>query len=434
MSVQPLKWVGFLVMLLAGCRSSDAVLSRKAFGTVYDTANEAQVTSGKLLPLLESWRDDAPVYAEPVAICSWEDGVSQWEIFFATNRASLGVSESDQREHFGNQPLTHAVYGRSEVTIPRRSRGVDAPTQPSKFVQLTGGSSQSASPEVLSTIDTALQISEADFVAGVRAQVERSRQRDVLIFVHGFNVDFDSSLSRAAQIALDMPFNGSVVAYSWPSQGGVQNYAADEPINKNSVAPFQQFLQTMRHGLPEDVKLHIMVHSMGNRIVLDALSKLPKPTGPPPITKLALMAPDVGLHDFQQWAPGVKQQCELVTLYASIHDAALIASKKLHGEQRAGDAHPPVIIEGIETVDCSAIDFTSLMGHSYYAANVDVLADLFMLIKRDQSASKRAHLKERKTADGSYWKWTATAPQDLWTWHFDHLATVATEASDSQLR
>lgn len=414
--------MGLLLIGMSGCRSSDVVIPKKGIGTVYDTAHEKLLTEGKAIPLLEqAWRDDIPVYAEPVAICSWQDGVSQWEVFFATNRSSMGIDETAQRERFDNTPLKQPVYGRAEVTLPRRRRGVDAPTQPSKFAQLLGGSNEPETPEELSTIDSAAQISPEDFVAGVNAQVERSRQRDVLIFVHGFNVDFDSSLVRAAQIALDMPFNGAVVAYSWPSQGGVQNYAADEPINQASVVPFQQFLQTLRTGLPDDVKLHILVHSMGNRIVLQGLADLPTTSEKPPVCKLALMAPDVGLSDFQEWAPRVTQQCEHVTLYASIHDAALIASKKLHGEQRAGDAHPPVIIEGIETVDCSAIDISSLMGHSYYAANVDVLADLFMLIKRDQSAEKRAHLKERKTSAGRYWKWTATAPHDLWTWHFDHL-------------
>jgi len=415
-------WIGLLLVVVSGCRASETVIPQKGMGIVYDTAHEKLLNDGPAIPLLEqAWRDEIPVYAEPVAICSWQDGVSQWEVFFATNRSSLGIADSDQREYFGNVPLKQPVYGRAEVTLPRRRRGVDAPTQPSKFAKLLGGSDAAEIPEELSTIDSAAQISTEEFVAGVSAQVERSRQRDVLIFVHGFNVDFDSSLVRAAQIALDMPFNGAVVAYSWPSQGGVQNYSADEPVNKASVAPFQQFVQDLRTGLPRDVKLHIMVHSMGNRIVLEGLAGLPPSDDGPPICKLALMAPDVGLSDFQKWAPGVTRQCEHVTLYASIHDAALIASKKLHGEQRAGDAHPPVIVDGVETVDCSAIDFTSLMGHSYYAANVDVLADVFMLIKKDQPAAKRAHLKEKSTSAGTYWMWTATAPHDLWTWHFDYL-------------
>lgn len=427
MSAAWMRWIALCLMGtiglmgVAGCRSSDVVIPKKGIGTVYDTAHEKTLAKENHHPLLDVWKDDIPVYAEPVAICGWEDGVSQWEIFFATNRSSMGFDEIEGREHFGNMPQKRPVYGRAEVTLPRRMRGVDAPTQPSRFAQLLGGSQEETAPEALSTIDSAVSISDEEFLAGVRAQVERSRQKDVLIFVHGFNVDFDSSLARAAQIALDMPFNGAVVAYSWPSQGGVQNYAIDEPINEASVQPFQEFLAKLRDGLSDEVKLHVMVHSMGNRIVLQSLADWPATSKQPPVCKLALLAPDVGLNDFKAWAPKAVKQCQHVTLYASIHDAALIASKSLHGEQRAGDANPPIILAGIETVDCSAIDFTSLMGHSYYAANVDVLADLFMYLKRDKLASQRPHLKEKKTSDGRYWKWTATAPHDLWTWHFDDL-------------
>ncbi|OYW18285.1 MAG: hypothetical protein B7Z55_10910, partial [Planctomycetales bacterium 12-60-4] len=237
-------------------------------------------------------------------------------------------------------------------------------------------------------------------------------------------VSFDDAVVRAAQVALDMPFNGAVVAYSWPSQGGIQNYGKDEPINFDSVPPFLEFLTMLRTGLDDEARIHILVHSMGNRIVLRGLSEWQIDRGTPPIDNLALLAPDVGLSDFQAWGPRAAACCRRVTLYASIHDAALIASKGLHAEQRAGDAHPPVIVRGIETVDCSAVDATSFLGHGYYSANIDVLADLFMLIKRNRSAAERPHLREKTTSEGSYWKWTSAAPHDLWTLHFDYLASL----------
>jgi esterase/lipase superfamily enzyme len=125
------------------------------------------------------------------------------------------------------------------------------------------------------------------------------------------------------------------------------------------------------------------------------------------------------LSDFRDWGPAAVTRCRRVTLYTSQHDAALIASKGLHAEQRVGDAFPPVLLEGIETIDCSAIDATSFLGHGYYGSNIDVLADLFMLLKRDRTASQRSHLQPKATPEGTYWRWTATAPHDLWTWHFE---------------
>jgi hypothetical protein len=50
----------------------------------------------------------------------------------------------------------------------------------------------------------------------------------------------------------------------------------------------------------------------------------------------------------------------LFPLYASSEDLALVASKSVHGAQRAGDSGPGlVLVPGIETIDATGID-TSL--------------------------------------------------------------------------
>lgn len=431
--------VCFCMLLLTplGCRNSEFVTQARQVGTIYDTANEKLLFREDTPALLKSWEDDAPIYAEPVAVVAWSEGISTWEVFYATNRELEPIPNPDVRARYGNRLAQQPNYGRAEVTLPKRRRGVDVPHEPSSSLLPFGSRKEPESNTIdLSTIDEVQPLSAEDFLDGVRQQVAASRQRDVLLFVHGFNVSFDACVVRAAQIALDMPFNGAVLAYSWPSQGGVQNYAADEPINAASVVPFQEFLTQLRSGLDPEVRIHILVHSMGNRIVMQGLANwtYPVASGQTPIDNLALMAPDVGLSDFRANASGVVQRCRRVTLYASVHDAALIASKSLHREQRAGDAHPPVICPGIETIDCSAVDITSLMGHSYYSANVAVLSDLFQLIKRDRPAAERPHLKVKKTSDGVCWRWTTSSPQDLWTWHFEHLTPEVTRQAQHTLR
>jgi esterase/lipase superfamily enzyme len=412
-----------LILGLFACRTSDVVMPRGRMGTVYDTAYETTFQDQNAPALLASWKEDAPLYDEPVAIVGWEDGVSTWNVFFATNRDVTLIP--DGRAAIGSRCLAQPSYGRVQVTLPKRRRGEDAAVTPPKPLPAwLGGPKEppTVDPATLARVDAVTGTPWETFLAGVNDQVARSRQQDVLIFVHGFNVKFDDAVARAAQIALDMPFNGAVLAYSWPSQGGVHYYGVDEDLNAASVAPFREFLTQLRAGLPSDARIHILVHSMGNRIVLKALGEdWPSNVSSQPIDQLLLLAPDVGVSDFRRLAPQVAERCRRITLYASLHDAALIASKSLHDEQRAGDAHPPVIVPGVETVDCSAIDITSFLGHGYYSANVDVLADLFEVIKRDRSAEERAHLKSKSTKDGVYWRWEFNAPHDLWTWHFDDL-------------
>lgn len=412
--------------VVAGCRGARLpVLDRTAVGIVYDTAHEAELKSGKSPALLsEAWGRYVDTLAEPAAIVGWNDGVSTWEVFFATNRGRE-LGSSDDRAEFGNEVRTAPQYGRAEVTLPKRGRGVDPALAPSRNRFMPVAFTKPRAPDEVVQFGTVEAQAPDTFLRGVNAQIERSRQKDLLVFVHGFNVGFDAAVVRAAQVALDVPFNGAIVAYSWPSQGGVQNYGSDEPINLASVGPFTEFLETLLGGVPPETRVSVLVHSMGNRIVMQGINRLS------PDARLAhviLCAPDVGLSDFREWAPGVASRCERVTLYASENDSALIASKSLHAEQRAGDAHPPVLVAGVETVDCSTVDYTSFLGHSYYGANRQVLGDLFLLLKENRPAAKRPHLTKESTGGRDFWVFSGNAPNVLVTWHFDGL-----EARDAAL-
>lgn len=405
-----------VILLLAhfnGCRVPDVpVLKDKRQGIVYDSAMEADLRSGNTPALIQTaYGDYVDTLAEPVAITDWSENSCRWNIFVGTNR---GLWDETVGRTDPNRVLDHPQFGLAEVTIPRkprdRERTLLIPGLPWR---------KNRGDEKPVAAVTSPPMSSEEFLRGVRDQVGRSRQHDLLLFVHGFNVRFDEAVICAAELALNMPFNGAVVTYSWPTQGGVLNYDGDEPINKASVAPFMEFLRTLRAGVPEETRITILVHSMGNRIVMDALHQLPPPRGRKPISQVVFCAPDVGRRDFEVWAPGVLAQSDRVALYSNASDSALIASKGKHAESRAGDAWHPIFVPGIEVVDCSRVDLT-MMGHSYFGQNADVLTDLFMLIKEQRPAEKRPHLERRESETGAvYWAFQHSAPAIYCTWHFD---------------
>jgi esterase/lipase superfamily enzyme len=412
---------------VAGCRVPDPpVLQESKIGVHYDTAYESLARSDSKPALLDGvWDQYVDTLAEPVAITRWDDGVSTWEVFFATNRGLIAATAGTGQERFGNEALAAPQYGRAEVTLPRRKRGETAVTAAtSKRRGLLPVAWSSTPDDEAARFESIRSCAPETFFDGVSRQVVRSRQHDLLLFVHGFNVDFESSLVRTAQLAIDMPFNGAIVAYSWPTQGGTRNYSSDEPVNANSVGPFTEFLQELLGRVPPGTRVHIIVHSMGNRIVMQALNRLPPPgAGPKPIANVCLCAPDVGAADYQAWIGGVARQCRRVTLYANASDGALILSKGLHTETRAGDAEHLPAAEGVEAIDCSRIDLSAL-GHSYFSGNVSVLSDLFSVIKEDQPASARPHLKQVDGPEGhTHWTFDRHPHRILWTWHFDDLPT-----------
>src|SRR5262245_58239898 len=80
------------------------------------------------------------------------------------------------------------------------------------------------------TIDQAV-LTGSEFRKAVAPPAQSSRQgkkHNVLIFVHGYNNNFQESLYRLAQIDADAGFNGIPVLFAWPSQGDVAGYGADK--------------------------------------------------------------------------------------------------------------------------------------------------------------------------------------------------------------
>ena len=94
--------------------------------------------------------------------------------------------------------------------------------------------------------------------------------RDILVFVHGFNTSFDDARSRAAQIVADARFGGVAVLFTWPSRSELFGYVSD----KDSATASRDALQALLHDLgqtPGVGKIHVLAHSMGGWLTMEAL-------------------------------------------------------------------------------------------------------------------------------------------------------------------
>lgn len=230
-----------------------------------------------------------------------------------------------------------------------------------------------------------------DFYDKLAIRVGRSPRKEMLVFVHGYDVNFRDAAIRTAQIAHDLKFEGAPILYSWPSQGELLKYTVDETNAAWTAAHFLNFLRDLRRRSGAD-RIHIIAHSMGNRPVIESLRALSSDPGPgPKLRYVLLMAPDIDADTFEELAANFRRSATQVTLYASSNDRALLASKVVHRYPRAGDAGERIlVIPGVETIDMSAAD-TSFLGHSYYGHR-SVLEDVFYLIRHDLLAKERAGL------------------------------------------
>ncbi len=252
----------------------------------------------------------------------------------------------------------------------------------------------------------ATEPSDADtFVERVRAQLDQGARREALVFVHGYNVTFADAARHAAQIAYDLNFTGVILLYSWASKGGVLDYPADGDAAARAMPYFRTFLTTLltRTGVGD---VHIIAHSMGNRLLTGGLAGLDTtalPEGSGRLGHVVFAAPDVDHDVFRDLLPAALRQARTCTLYVSGRDRALAVASRVSDFPRAGQAGTSVIVApGLDTIDVTALG-TDLLGHSYVGNHTSVLADLHALFRHGHGPEQRYGLARTPHPDGDYW-------------------------------
>jgi esterase/lipase superfamily enzyme len=211
----------------------------------------------------------------------------------------------------------------------------------------------------------------------------REDSDSVLLFIHGYNVTFQDAIFKAAQIAYDANFAGSVVVFSWPSAGQLLKYDYDRDSADFSKGDLLQILRILNGEIGEK-RLYIVAHSLGNQILVGALQQAGLSKVSLSISELVMAAPDVDKYVFMKEALDIKSVAKNMTLYASSADKALLASEKKAWGTRMGyiGENGPNLVEGVEVIDVTAVgDDMFGLDHSTFSGSRAVLDDLGRLIK-----------------------------------------------------
>ncbi|QDU30053.1 hypothetical protein ETAA8_51720 [Anatilimnocola aggregata] len=261
-----------------------------------------------------------------------------------------------------------------------------------------------------------VRLQDQAFYEQLKAQVHQSPERELLVFVHGFNVTFEDAARRTAQMAKDLELRGAPVFFSWPADKYfLLTYGKDETNVGWATPHLKQFLlDIVAHTDAKAVNL--VAHSMGNRALTTALREIDLELRDQArmFNQVVLAAPDIDADDFRDnIAPAIQRTAKQVTLYASANDIALGASRFFHRNARAGDtSRGLVLVAGMHTIDVSAID-GGPWGHSYYGASDPVLRDLHLLFG-SLPPERRTWLKSNELDGQTYWAFrptdTAKAP------------------------
>ena len=164
-----------------------------------------------------------------------------------------------------------------------------------------------------------------------------------LLFVHGFNNTVQSAAYSALHTGSKMDVD-EIIFFSWPSLGVLTGYFDDEAMVERSAEQLEQTLLEVRKCRP---KLHILAHSLGNRLLMFALLRYDArleahntdddPSNDiQPLDQVFFAAADMDKNDFVTAMTVVNNSAVRFTNYASNGDRALAVSSYLHWAPRAG--------------------------------------------------------------------------------------------------
>lgn len=315
------------------------------------------------------------------------------EVHYATHRKPTGSTAPGRFYGSATGPMR---YGRAVVSVPtsREIGSLPKPsiwslefrTDPAKHVSLT---------KVQPISD------RQSFLKSVASKIGRSRHKDIFVFVHGYNSSFEAAVERAAQIAADLHMDGVPIVYSWPSQGSVAGYLLDaKAIAQPQLPADLAILLTDVARRTGARRVHLVAHSMGNRLMLAALQRLASSGNAPKFSEVVFAAPDVGQRDFVSALTKIRPLGNRFTLYASKRDKALLLSQHVNGEVRAGDANKIVIRPGLQSID-TTLASGGLLGHNDFAGTA--LEDFRAVLWLSLAPDKRCVLRASGAGASRYW-------------------------------
>ena len=253
------------------------------------------------------------------------------------------------------------------------------------------------------------------FVAAVEAMLRDSRQRQITLYVHGFNTQFGENLMLAGEFWHYMGRDGVMISFDWASRGSLFSYQVDKANAEFAVRQLRRLLEFLASTSAS--RIDIIGHSAGCVVVAEALHQLSlmfydldskEAQRRSRVGRVVLAAPDMDLgRALSARVDGALRVTQDLAIYASRGDRALGFSSNIFGDVRLGrsidklkdDERAAIINTGAQMIDVSPAQrwTPSFLGHSYYHQNLWVSSDVMLFLELGATAEERGLVRDLKT-------------------------------------
>ena len=224
---------------------------------------------------------------------------------------------------------------------------------------------------------------------------------DVIVFVHGFNNEFDDAVFRTAELWHFMGRTSVPVAFTWPAGSGsfLRGYNYDRESGEFTVPHLKALLRALA-DCPHVGRIHLISHSRGTDVATTAIREIfleyvgrgLDAQREMKLSTLVLAASDLDFDVANErfFVERVVEAAGKVVVYVSDTDKALGLSTYLfRSDRRLGSVRVEDLSEQakerlaayprLEVIDCDVSGYST--SHNYAFAHPAVLSDLIRVIR-----------------------------------------------------
>lgn len=284
--------------------------------------------------------------------------LTRHRIYVATPRAL----SDDPFEFFSGERSQELNFAAIDVTVPPQhergkiERPSSLPSDPRKHF-------------VIETPDLFEDRDQFRRAVSTAARALPQSEREVMLFVHGYNTNLTSAVLQMTQFVEDSGYKGVPILFTWASSGQTVKYVYD--INSALVA--RDHLISMFSVLESSSieGYDLVAHSMGTFLVMEAGRQISITSGLNPTGKaqnVVLAAPDIDVDLFVTQIRAFPERYRRFVVLVSQDDKALLASRRVAGGvARVGQVPAEQLAQlGVNAIDLSAVDDTGSLAHSKF--------------------------------------------------------------------
>lgn len=357
------------------------------------------------ITLMPSPTIHAETVFDPFLGVTAENVVERGKLFYATDRTP--AKPDDLQKFYNNERgyLVRTGVARVKIDPPlsgwEEMRRISLSSEPNTSYTLSVSEIQETGIMPFSITEYLenppmqqdMEAAGRQFAAQVNAQLDASPNKDIFVYTHGYNVEFDYSTLVSKELQHFLGYQGAFISYNWTATPSRFAYFRDQ----ESALATRRNLRELIEFLSENTRarqIHLIGYSAGTRLAFEVAYQIAlQPDPKPRMGQLILISSDLDrAHFLQAIEDDLLNTVAGVTLYQSQTDSALALSRLVYGRERVGERSEsstagPAIRTRLAGLDnLHIIDVTDAEqanagnGHWYFQSSPWASSDLFIAL------------------------------------------------------